>query len=87
MTGAYLVITFGYDMRLNEGFWVDAGHLCEHIEVGNTDSRSPHMLVPLLGRFKGDNGYQMNVFTISNKTCSGIHISLWMELLVKTMKS
>ena len=49
MTGAYLVIAFGYSLRGNEGFWVDAGRLCAHIAVGKFDARTPHLLVPLLG--------------------------------------
>ena len=32
---------------------MDDGRLCKHIEVGNIDDLPPHLLVPLLGRFKG----------------------------------
>ena len=56
LTGAYFVITFGYSLQLNEGFWVDADHICQHIEVGKTDGRSPHLIVPMLRRFEGDDG-------------------------------
>ena len=31
LTSAYLVITVGYLIRGNEGFWMDDDHLCEHI--------------------------------------------------------
>ena len=55
---------------------MDADRLYQHIEVGNPDGRSPHLLLPLLGRFKGEYGDQMHIFPISNETCSGIHIRL-----------
>ena len=86
LTGSYLVITFGYSLRGNEELWVDADRLCQHIEVGNTGGHSPHLLIPLLGRFEGEDGYQMHVFPISNKTCSGVHIRLWVESLVNILK-
>ena len=40
MTGDYLVITFGYLRQGNEGFWVDADFLCQHIDIGKTDGLS-----------------------------------------------
>ena len=67
ITGAYLVITFGYSLRGNEGLWVDADCLCRNIEVGKTYRHAPNMLVPLIGRFKVEDGYRMNVLPIVNK--------------------
>ena len=65
---------------------MDADRLCEYIEVGNTYSCYPHLLVPLLGKFKGENGYEMHVLPIKNEPRSGIHIRLWVEPLVKNLK-
>ena len=45
---------------------MDTECLCQHIEVGKTDGRSPHLLVTMLGRFKGEDGDQMHVLPIAN---------------------
>ena len=53
-TGAYLLITFGYSLQGNDGLWVDTEQLCKHIEVGETDGRSPPLPVKQLERFRGE---------------------------------
>ena len=87
MTAAYLCVTYGYSLRGNEGFWVDGDRLCENIRVGKRDERCPHVLVPLLGRFKSEEGDRMHVIPIVNKTRSGIKVRLWLERLVILLKS
>jgi hypothetical protein len=37
-----------------------------------------HVLVFLLGRFKGEQGTRMHVFPLSDRTSSGIRIRLWL---------
>ena len=86
MTGAYLVITFGYSLRGNKGFWVDADRLCKHIGVGKHDGRQPHVLIPLLGRFKSEMGERMHVIPLVNFTRSGIPIRTWVERLVAVLR-
>ena len=86
MTGAYLVITYGYSLRGYEGFWVDAERLCKHIDCGKHDPRQGHIAVPLLGRFKAEGGDRMHVFPIVNVTQSGIAVRLWVERLVALLK-
>ncbi len=86
MSASYLVISFGYSLRGNEGFWVDAERLCSHIRVGKYDDREPHVLIPLLGRFKGEGGERMHVFPLVNVTRSGIPIRNWVERLVTLLK-
>ena len=34
MVCGYIVVTFGYSLRGHEGFWTDAGRLCEGIRTG-----------------------------------------------------
>ena len=86
MTAAYLCVTYCYSLRGNEGLWVDADRLCENIRVGKRDSRCPHILIPLLGRFKGEEGDRMHVIPIANQTRSGINVRLWLERLVSLLK-
>ena len=86
MTGSYLVIAYGYSLRGYEGFWVDAKRLCDYISTGKDDDRCPHLIVPLLGRFKSESGDRMHVFPLSSVTNSGIPIRLWVERLVNVLK-
>ena len=48
------MITFGYSLRGNEGFWVDSERLRNFIDVGKFDAKVPHVLVAAMGRFKGE---------------------------------
>ena len=87
MSAAYLCVTYGYSLRGNEGFWVDADRLCRHIRVGKHDERCPHVIIPLLGRFKSEDGDRMHVIPIVNRTRSGIKVRLWLERLVSLLRS
>jgi hypothetical protein len=65
MVCGYIVVTFGYSLlRGHEGFWTDAGRLCEGIRTGRNPpvGELRHVLVSLLGRFKGEQGTRMHVF-------------------------
>ena len=66
---------------------MDTERLCRHIFVGKTDGCSFHFLVPLLGKFKREDGDLMHVFFIANETRSGIHIWIWVERLVNIYKA
>lgn len=81
MTAAYLCATFGYSLRGWEGLWLDAFRLRTYIEVGKFDPKGGHVLIALLGRFKGEEGDRMHVLPIANKSKSGIPFRLWLERL------
>ena len=86
MTAAYIAVTFGYSLRGNEGLWVDAQRLIDNINVGKNDPRAAHVIVCLLGRFKGEEGDRMHVFPLASVTRSGIRIRLWLERLVRLLR-
>ena len=79
MVGGYIVTTFGYSLRGNEGFWVDVDRLRKFIGVGKSDAKQPHVLVAAMGRLKGEDGDRMHVFPLVNVTKSGIRIRVWLE--------
>ncbi len=87
MTAAYMCVTFGFSLRGNEGLWVDADRLIEGINIGRHDPRAKHVIVALLGRFKGEDGDRMHVFPLASVTRSGIRIRLWLERLASLLKS
>ena len=81
MCAGYLAVTFVYGLRGNEGFWVDGDRLVGGIELGRNDStESPgHVVVLLLGKFKGEDGDRMHVFVLANESCSGIETRVLLE--------
>ena len=87
MTAAYIATTFGYSLRGNEGFRVDAQRLIDNINVGKHNARAKHVVICLLGRFKGEEGDRMHVFPLSSVTRSGIRIRLWLERLVRLLRT
>ena len=86
MTAAYIAVTFGYSLRGNEGLWVDAQRLIDNINVGKNDPRASHVIICLLGRFKGEEGDRMHVFPLASVTRTGIRIRLWLERLVRLLR-
>ena len=68
MTAAYIAVTYTLSLRGNEGFWVDGDALCDYIQLGREDTTTPHVVIALLGFFKGELGERMHVFSAANTT-------------------
>jgi hypothetical protein len=82
MSGGYISTCYGYSLRGNEGLWVDGDRLVENIELGKFSTREDepsHVVVALLGYFKGEDGARMHVFPIASETKSGIKVRVWLE--------
>ena len=86
MVGGYVAVTYSYSLRGNEGFWVDGDMLMKNINIGKRATPIPHVLVPLIGFFKTEQGERMHVFPIANETKSGIKVRAWLEKVVKILK-
>ena len=87
MLGSYLVITFVCALRGNEGFLVESDGLQRMIDVGRDEEEAElqHVVIPLLGRFKNEDGEKWHVMVAVNRSNSGIEIRLWIERLVKLL--
>ena len=55
MAGSYFALLYGGSLRGNEGLMLEAQGLCKHISTGKEHTK-PHVLAPLLGRFKSETG-------------------------------
>ncbi len=84
LCGALVVLLYGGSLRGNEGFMLDADTLGKHILVG-MNHEIPHVLAPLYGFFKNEQGERFHVIPLSASTRSGIEIRRWLELLVVTL--
>ena len=85
MVGGYIAVTYTYSLRGNEGFWVDGDRLREGIKIGKSAEPIPHVLLPVIGFFKSESGERMHVFSLANKTQSGIEVRLWLERVVEVL--
>ena len=83
MAGGYIVATFGYSLRGNEGFWLDGDRLVSGLQVGKYAQDIPHIVISLLGKFKGEDGDRMHVLPLANVTKSGIRIRKWLERVAR----
>ena len=85
---AYSVISYGASLRGSEGLKLDLKTLIKHFDKGSklTDA-VPHVVVPLRGRFKGEQGERCHLLPLSNVTKSGIQIRETLRLLIHTRNS
>jgi hypothetical protein len=78
----YSVLTYASSLRGNEGFLLDLFGLRTHIDKGKNDPTDPHVVAPLLGRLKGEDGERYHMLLMVNETSSGLQIRIWLERLV-----
>jgi hypothetical protein len=88
MLGAFLTIGFVCALRGNEVFMVEAEGLQRMINEGRRDIilENSHVVIPLLGRFKNEDGEKWHLMVAVNTTDSGIKARFWIEKLVELLK-
>ena len=47
----------------------------------------PHVVLPLLGQFKGEVGIDYHIINIANETSSGLQPRWWLEKLIEVTES
>ena len=86
MSGAAFVILFAGALRGGEVLLVEASELCKRIQDGKRHHAEPHVAVPLMGRFKGENGERNVLLPFCNVTSNGnIPIRKWIERLAAVL--
>ena len=70
----YLTVCYCSSLRGSEGFMMERYDLVSIVSRGAVDEDIPHMVVPLLGHFKGETGERCHLFMMVNETKSGIQI-------------
>ena len=83
IVGCYLVVGFACSLRGNEGFMMDLFGLISH--NGRNDPKTPHVVIPLLGRFKNETGERLHLMLAVNVTKSGFKVRMWVERMVRTL--
>ena len=86
MISSYLVMGFCCGLRGNEPFLMEATALCEYIDKGKLHEDA-YVCLPLMGRFKNEDGERNVIRFVVGKTASGIPVRRWIERLVGVLRS
>jgi hypothetical protein len=80
----FLVVAFGLGLCGEEVVEMNIAGLLKYFEAGR-DHLSPHVMIPLLRRFKGKTGEQWHLLPIVWKTRSRIEAGTWASRLVELL--
>ena len=78
---------YGYSLQGYAGFWVYFQRLIYGIHIGKFERREPHLILSVMGIFKGEDRDHMHLLPLINVTQPGIRIRLWLERLVALLKA
>ena len=82
------VLVAGYccGLRGEEIVKIDLAGLVKYLQVGKEDTEHPHVIVPLLGRIKGETGERYHMMVLARETQSGIKAGLWADRVANANK-
>jgi hypothetical protein len=78
--GAFICITFFGSFRV---FFTGLTGLHTYFSSPHDPSLPPHVIIPLLGRFKNETGARYHLTPMAAQSSSGINVCLWVSRLVK----
>jgi hypothetical protein len=94
--GAAIATAICASLRGLEVFMMELAALQKHIHLGKGDvvpvypmkagiglSTAPHVIITLLGEFKGELGYKYHLMSLASTTTSGIELRWWLETLIR----
>jgi len=81
--GAYSVIAFCGSFRGPEVFLTDLFGLRKYLDTPQSVQEIPHVIIPLLGRLKNENGEKYHLTPLCSTTSSGLPVETWVRRLVK----
>jgi hypothetical protein len=87
LVGAFAVIAYGDTLRGNEVFHTDLHGLLKYNLSHLEEVNHCYVLIPLLGRFKNEDGEQYHPMPLAFEMASGLNIGLWVEWLITLKKS
>ncbi len=77
MMGAYVVMAFCGSFHGNEVFLMDLFGAHKYLRSSETPENT--VIIPLLGRFKGETGERYHLTPLAATTSSGIRIKHWVK--------
>ena len=87
MCGTLLLLGFVLSLRGPECFMVEAHGLISHLHYGTEPNENiPFIVIPLLGKFKNEDGERWHLMLLVSRSASGFEIRKWVESLVHILK-
>ena len=77
-----MVVLCAAALRGGEVLLMEASELVRRRLDGKDHALHPHIVVPLMGRFKNEVGERNVLFALASETASGIQVRRWVERLV-----
>ena len=85
--GAYICIAYGGSFRGNEVFLTDFSGLSKYASMDLIEDGQRYVIIPLLGRFKNEDGEKYHLTPLAYRTASGLPIGTWVSRLVEIKRS
>ena len=85
VAGAAFVILFGGALRGGEVLLLEASELVRRIRDGRDIAIHPHVVIPLMGRFKGETGERNVLLVLANESANGLEMRKWVERLAMVL--
>ena len=85
--GSAFVVLFSAALRGGEVLLGEASELVRRIMEGRHHANHPHVVFPMMGRFKGETGERNLIFCLANSSNSGIPNRRWLERLVRLLRA
>ena len=85
--GSAYVVLFSAALRGGEVLLGEASELVKRITEGKHHSIHPHVIFPMMGRFKGETGERNLIFCLASRSASGIPIRKWIERLARLLRT
>jgi hypothetical protein len=63
----------------------DISGFLKYLDVGAQDLAHPHVIVPLLGRLKGETGERYHMMVLARVTTSGVMAGCWADRLGRSL--
>ena len=82
VVGGAFVVLVGGALRGGEVLLLEASELVKRRMDGRNHADQPHVVAPLMGRFKNETGERNMILALASVTSSGIQIRKWLERLI-----
>ena len=80
--GTFIAITYIASLRGYKTFFMDLGTVQKYLSQAKAHPTMPHVVIAMLGWFKGETGEKCHLIPLPLVTNSGIQVGKWLEMLV-----
>jgi hypothetical protein len=81
------LLNYGYlcGLRGEEIMKTDISGFLKYLDIGASDLTNPHVIVPLIGRLKGETGERYHMMVLARVTTSGVMAGRWADRMGRSL--